>query len=463
MNIIAQSPYFHAALSREWRREENGKILFEKPNVSPKTFEFILKYLYSGDTITLNDFNYEEFVDIIIAADEFILHDLVSYIEQKLLLSYNSWSKQCFAKIYKCVLRQEFCKELQTFLEEKIYEKPMIIWESEDFTLLDEETIVKFLRLEDHCMNEIDVWNNVKTWGIAQNPTITFDENPRNWTEENFLPLKETLSQCINFIQFSLITTDEFYNHIKPYKQIFPQDFYEELLWGYIKNDEPKKPSPKKFSSLFTNEAKIKSYSDVIRDLVQNTHNTWNIQNTQNIRNSTQIDSGIIGNNHISLISRWISETMNRPCHSFSLIMNSNIDGFSSQVFKRKCDEIRPTLVILTVEDTNEILGGFNPLKWGSRKECWKETRDSFIFSFPDGQDHTNYRFSRVSPLYEKKAIYRSELNGPNFGGGDLTLGRQTSLKRDCICVQTNYMTPIRDDPDYFRASSFEIFEVHML
>ncbi|CAB4411818.1 unnamed protein product [Rhizophagus irregularis] len=366
MNIIA--------LSTEWRKEENGKILFEKPNVSPKIFEFILKYLYSGDIISLNNFNYSEFTDIIIAADEFILHDLVSYIEQKLLMSYNNWSKKCFVQIYKCVLEQEFCKELQTFFEERINEKPSIILESEDFTLLDEEMIIRFLRLEDHY-----------------------------------------------------------------------------LLWKYINNDEPKPHS--------SDTTKVKSYSDVAAQNIQNIQNIWN---TPNIRqnSSIQIDSDIIGNNHAALISRWIRRTMNKSCLGFNLIMNSSIDGFSSQIFNRKCDEIRPTLVILTVEGTNEILGGFNPLRWGSRGECWKDTRDSFIFSFPDGQDHTNHRYSRVNPVCEKKAIYRSGSNGPNFGGGDLTLGRQTSLKRDCICVQTNYLVPIRDDFDYFRASSYEIFEV---
>jgi hypothetical protein len=453
--LRAQSPYFHRALSKEWRKEENGKILFEKPNVSPKIFDFILKYLYSGDVISLNNFNCLELIDIIVAAEEFILTDLSLYTEQKLLLTYSSWSKEYFVKIYKCVLRQEFCKELQYFFEKIINEKPSIILVSEDFILLDEEMIIEFLRLEDHYMREIDVWNKVKRWGIAQNPTITFDENPKTWTEENFLSLKETLSQCIGLIQFSSITSDEFYNHVKPFRQIFPQDFYEELLWKYIKSDEPKVDP-----SLSKNETKPKSYSDAIRQTIQNIQNIQIVQNTQNTQNTRiQINSEIIGSNHISLISRWISGVMDRSCSGFSLIMNSSIDGFSSEVFDRKCHDIRSTLVILTVEGTNEILGGFNPLRWGSTGECWKETSSSFIFSFPNGQDHTIYRFSRAEN--RKKAIYRSGLNGPNFGGGDLTLGRQTSLKRDCVCIKTNYMAPIRDDDDYFRASSFEIFEVY--
>ncbi|RIA82708.1 hypothetical protein C1645_834938 [Glomus cerebriforme] len=456
--LRAQSSYFHRALSREWRREENGKILFEKPNVSSKVFDYILKYLYSGDIISLNNFDYGELTDVIIAADEFILPDLITYIEKRLLLSFNQWLTKNFVKIYKFVTRQEFCKELQEFCYKNFYEKPSIILKSEDFILLDEEMMITFLRLEDHDMKEIDVWNHLKQWGMAQNPTINFDGNPRTWNEENFLRLKETLSQCITHIQFSSITTDEFRDHIRPFKQIFPDDYYEEILWNYISND-----GPKTYSSLFTKSTKsaksktTESYNydfPKLGEIIQNLNQT-------NLSNTVNIDSEIIGDNHISLISRWINETTNKTCHSFDLIANSKIDGFSSQTFSRKCDDIRSTLVILTVEGTNEILGGFNPLRWGSKGECWKSTNESFIFSFPNGQDHTNYRLSLVNPICEKKAIYRSGFNGPNFGGGDLTMGRSYSLKRDCLCIQTNYMLQIRNDTDYFRCGSYEIFEVH--
>ena len=43
-NILkSRSPYFKAALSGGWvKRAENGVILFEKKNISPKTFEVLL-------------------------------------------------------------------------------------------------------------------------------------------------------------------------------------------------------------------------------------------------------------------------------------------------------------------------------------------------------------------------------------------------------------------------------------
>lgn len=42
--LRARSSYFRVALSKEWaKRDENGLILFRKPNISPEVFEEILK------------------------------------------------------------------------------------------------------------------------------------------------------------------------------------------------------------------------------------------------------------------------------------------------------------------------------------------------------------------------------------------------------------------------------------
>ncbi len=42
--LAAQSPYFATALSDDWaRRGENNIITFDKPNISPRVFELVLK------------------------------------------------------------------------------------------------------------------------------------------------------------------------------------------------------------------------------------------------------------------------------------------------------------------------------------------------------------------------------------------------------------------------------------
>ncbi|CAB4424939.1 unnamed protein product [Rhizophagus irregularis] len=46
--LSARSPYFRAALSNEWaKKDEKGIIVLKKPNISPKVFKVILKYIYT--------------------------------------------------------------------------------------------------------------------------------------------------------------------------------------------------------------------------------------------------------------------------------------------------------------------------------------------------------------------------------------------------------------------------------
>jgi hypothetical protein len=43
-NILCiRSQYFHTAFSNAWANKKDGKFIFEKPNISPQIFKFILR------------------------------------------------------------------------------------------------------------------------------------------------------------------------------------------------------------------------------------------------------------------------------------------------------------------------------------------------------------------------------------------------------------------------------------
>src|SRR5205085_753457 len=77
------------------------------------------------------------------------------------------------------------------------------------------------------------------------------------------------------------------------------------------------------------------------------------------------------------------------------------------------------TITIIKVKDSNEILGGYNPITWKS-DNSHGSTKDSFIFSFKDKDIIKNYTLSRVTE--EKNAIFNSPDCGPSFGSTDLIL-----------------------------------------
>jgi len=69
------------------------------------------------------------------------------------------------------------------------------------------------------------------------------------------------------------------------------------------------------------------------------------------------------------LIVSWIGghETFqndeNLPYY-FKLILKGSQDGFSRAVFQEKCYNIEQTVVIMKLKETEELVGGYNPVCW---------------------------------------------------------------------------------------------------
>jgi hypothetical protein len=70
------------------------------------------------------------------------------------------------------------------------------------------------------------------------------------------------------------------------------------------------------------------------------------------------------------------------------------------------------------LKDSNEILGGHNPVEW-KFNHSYSVTRDSFIFSFKNSDGIENHILGRVRD--ETKAIYNGN-DCPTFGDKDLCI-----------------------------------------
>ena len=49
-------------------------------------------------------------------------------------------------------------------------------------------------------MSEVQLWEYVLKWGLAQNPELSSDSS--RYSKDGFNTLKNTLQQCIPFIRF---------------------------------------------------------------------------------------------------------------------------------------------------------------------------------------------------------------------------------------------------------------------
>ncbi|CAG8479201.1 4199_t:CDS:2, partial [Acaulospora colombiana] len=129
-------------------------------------------------------------------------------------------------------------------------------------------------------------------------------------------------------------------------------------------------------------------------------------------------------------------------------------DGFTPKAFYKICNQQANTVVVLKVNGTGEILGGYNPNPWDKQQyRGWNRTEESFVFSF----GATGSILSRVT--HPEQAIFESYFdgNGPNFGGGVLRMKDNFKEDKSCVCMHhKGYERPIRTSKAQFSVDEYE-------
>jgi hypothetical protein len=105
------------------------------------------------------------------------------------------------------------------------------------------------------------------------------------------------------------------------------------------------------------------------------------------------------------------------------------------------------------VKDSNEILGGYNPISWKPDYSCGV-TDDSFIFSF--GKDDI---LSRVRD--EDYAIVNSPRRVPSFGNGDLVISGYNY--RYSSCKRNSYKNRLEKQKIYFLWKNSKYFKLQKI
>jgi hypothetical protein len=69
----------------------------------------------------------------------------------------------------------------------------------------------------------------VLKWGLAQNPELPSDIT--NFSKEDFKTLKNIIRQCIPFIKFHNLTSQEFLDKVLPYRKILPKELLHKIFF----------------------------------------------------------------------------------------------------------------------------------------------------------------------------------------------------------------------------------------
>ncbi|PKY31569.1 hypothetical protein RhiirB3_475247 [Rhizophagus irregularis] len=431
-----RSDYLRRILSTNKKKNDETLVHIKLPNISPEIFQIILRYIYGGK-LSLKECDTSDIIKILISANELNLQELVSYLQLYIIKNNENWMEENFNLVYQTSFENNSFLELQNYCVDLISKGPDKILKSMNFSSIPEKLLISIVQNNNFQMSEIQVWKYVIKWGLAQNPELPTD--PANFSKEDFNVLKNTLQQLIPFIKFSNISSREFSEEVLPYKKILPKEFYKDLLKKFLNLHPDSKPSDDLKSidhpdgKLTDNLKSIDHPDSKLTDNLKSidhpdsklTDNLKSIDHsdsklTDNLKN---IDSKIITVQHAELISKWIDklDVTDKPnsLYEFKLIFRGSRDGFASNEFHKICDDRSCTVTIIKVKGNNQILGGYNPIEWKFESD-YGVTKDSFIFSFEDGDDINDHILSRV--VKKDYAIFNDHTYGPSFGGADLIL-----------------------------------------
>ncbi|GES96336.1 BTB/POZ protein [Rhizophagus clarus] len=218
-------------LSTNKKRIDGILTHIKLPNISPEIFQIILRYIYGG-RLSLNEYDTLSIIKILIVANELGLQELITYLQSFLIKNKENWVNQNFNLIYQTSFNNDSFLKLQNICIELMSKEPEKIFNSIDFDSISEKCLITLIKQDDIQLDDIQIWERVVKWGIAQNPELPSD--PLNYSKYDFNILKNTLQQFIPFIKFYNLSSEEFLNNVYPYKKIIPKELREDLIKYFL-------------------------------------------------------------------------------------------------------------------------------------------------------------------------------------------------------------------------------------
>ncbi|CAG8509414.1 3072_t:CDS:2, partial [Gigaspora rosea] len=131
-----RSSYFNHMFTSNQVKKEGKYFVFQFPNISAKIFEIILSYIYTA-SITFYGLKGVEALQLLIAANELCLEDIISHLIDFIRQEFEEFMKQDVVNITQIVFQYDVCNLLQEICLHYIYVKS---WNTDDYVIL-EKTI----------------------------------------------------------------------------------------------------------------------------------------------------------------------------------------------------------------------------------------------------------------------------------------------------------------------------------
>ena len=173
--------------------------------------------------IPLEEYDLSDIFKFLEVAQEFSLQELVSYLQSFLIENKEKWMGKDFYLVYQESLKHNSFFELRQLCTDTITNEPERIFESSDFISIPEKSLIYIIQNDNLQISEVQIWEYVLKWGLAQNPELPSDH--KSFSKDDFKTLKNTLQQCIPFIRFTNLTAKEFMEKVMPYGKICQKNY----------------------------------------------------------------------------------------------------------------------------------------------------------------------------------------------------------------------------------------------
>ena len=130
-------------------------------------------------------------IKILVVANELSLQDLIPHLQSFLIQNEANWVEQNFGMIYQTSIENDSFSELQKYCTNLISNEPDKIFNSLNLSTISEKLLVTLIQSDNLQMSEIQVWEYLIKWGLAQNSELPSD--PTSFLKEDSKALKNTL------------------------------------------------------------------------------------------------------------------------------------------------------------------------------------------------------------------------------------------------------------------------------
>ncbi|CAJ0838091.1 33_t:CDS:2 [Entrophospora sp. SA101] len=228
--LSKRSSYFRTALSNNWSKRDSNNCyhIFDKPNISPKVFTSILRYLYF-DSMKLEALDIPTILEILIASDELVLTDFINEIQSHFIYLDLDKLRPYIIKIllttfYNPSFKKLFNYILKILIVDKENLKMLLLSSANELYLLTEDMVIRlleeFVRKESEIGSE-EIWEFSCEWSkqkmISTAIKISSDDGSLLWEKEEYIKFYRTIYNLLLFVKFSNISRNFYFENILPY------------------------------------------------------------------------------------------------------------------------------------------------------------------------------------------------------------------------------------------------------